>query len=66
MKSNNIILTVAETLVIGGIIFAFVSPLFSPSEENNTQESSVERSHGKRYSVFPIYITEENHDNNSL
>lgn len=31
MKSQNIILKVAETLVIGGIIFAFVSPLFSAS-----------------------------------
>jgi hypothetical protein len=40
MKSKNIILTVAEILVIGGIIFAFVSPLFAPSEENNTQGSN--------------------------
>jgi hypothetical protein len=37
MKSKNIILVIAETLVIGGILFAFISPLFSPSEENNTQ-----------------------------
>lgn len=34
MKQKNRLLIIAEILVIGGILFAFISPLFSPSSES--------------------------------
>jgi hypothetical protein len=36
MKQKNFVLIFAEILVIGGILFAFISPLFSTAEEEET------------------------------
>lgn len=37
MQQKNFFLIGAEILVIGGILFAFISPLFSPSPEETTE-----------------------------
>ncbi|WP_175561078.1 hypothetical protein [Hydrococcus rivularis] len=41
MRQRNLILIGVEILVMAGIVFAFVSPLFSPSETEDETSSRI-------------------------
>jgi hypothetical protein len=43
MKSKNRVLVAVEILVVGGLIFALVAPLFSPGEDNTGDEGFQRR-----------------------